>query len=64
MGDRPLVTTVTKRTVMKNVEDNLKQMDSMGIASAYANAHNIDKLTKNLEQLKDKMVEMKEVLRK
>ena len=64
MGDRPLVTTVTKRTVMKNVEDNPNQMDSMGIASAYANAHNIDKLTKTLEQFKCKMAEMKVVLKK
>ena len=49
---------------MKNVEDNLKQMDSMGIVSAYANANNINKLTETLEQLKGKMAEMKAVLKK
>ena len=45
VGTQPLVTTVTKRTVMSNVEEHPKQLDSMGIANAYANAHNIDKLT-------------------
>ena len=39
-------------------------MDSMGIAFAYANSHNIDKLTETLEQFKGQMVEMKVVLRK
>ena len=64
MGDRTLVTTITERTIVKHVEDNLKQMASMGIASAYANAHNIDKLIETLEQFKGKMAEMKVVLRK
>ena len=59
MGD-----PVTERTVVKDVEDNPKQMDSMGIASAYANDHNIDKLTETLEQFKGKMAEMKAVLKK
>ena len=36
MGDRPSVTIITKREFVKNVEDNPKQMASMGIASAYA----------------------------
>ena len=39
-------------------------MASMGIAYAYENAHNIDKLTKTLEQFKGKMAEMKVILRK
>ena len=63
-GDRRLVTTVIERTVVKNVEDNPKKMASMGIASTYANAHNINKLTETLEQLKGKMAEMKAVLKK
>ena len=46
------------------VEDNLKQLASMGITTAYTNAHNVDKLTETLDQYKGKMVEMKEVLRK
>ena len=33
MGDQSPVTTITERTVVKNVEDNPKQMASMGIAS-------------------------------
>ena len=64
MGDRPSVTIITKREFVKNVEDNPKQMDSIGIASAYANSHNIDKLIKTLEQFKGKMAEMKVVLKK
>ena len=52
MGEQPPVTTITKRIVVKNVEDNTKKMASMGIATAYENAHNIDKLTETLEQFK------------
>ena len=63
-GDRLPVTTIIDRTPMRNVEYNPKKMDSMGTASAYANTHNIDKLTEILEQFKEKMVEMKEVLKK
>ena len=64
VGTQPPVTTVTKRMVMKNVEEHPKQLDSIGIANSYANAHNVDRLLENIEQYKDKMVEMKEVLRK
>ena len=64
MGDQPPVTTVTERIVVKNVEDNLKQMDSMGIAYAYANAHNVNNPIEAIEKYKGKMVEMKEVMRK
>ena len=42
----------------------MNQLASLGIANAYANAHNIDKLTETLEQFKGKMVGMKEVFRK
>ena len=55
---------MTKRTVMKNVEEHPKELAAMGIENAYANAHNMDKLMENIEQYKGKMVEMKEVLRK
>ena len=40
IGNQPPVTTV-----VKNLEENPKQLESLGIASAYVNAHNIDKLT-------------------
>ena len=33
----PLVTIVTERTIVKNVEDNPKQLASLGFANAYAN---------------------------
>ena len=36
----------------------------MGIVTAYANAHNVDKLIETLEQYKGKLAKMKEVLRK
>ena len=49
---------------MSNVEEHPKQLASMGIANAYANAHNIDKVTETIEQYKGKMAKMKEVLRK
>ena len=60
MGNQPLVTTVTERKLVKNVEDHLKQLASLGMA----NSHNIDKLTKTLDHFKGKMAEMREVLRK
>ena len=50
--------------MVKNVEDNMKQLDSMGIAISYSNAHNVDKLIETIDHYKGKMVEMKEVLRK
>ena len=49
IGNQHPVTTVIERRVVKNVEDNPKQLASMGIANAYANSHNIDKLTETLE---------------
>ena len=64
VGTQPPVTTVTEGTVMKNVEEHPRQLASMGITNAYANAHNVDMLLQNIEQYKGKMVEMKEVLRK
>ena len=39
-------------------------MDSIGIASAYENSHNIGKLIETLEQFKGKMAKMKVVLKK
>ena len=64
MGTQPRITIVTEKTVVKNVEEDPKQMASMGVATATPNAHNISRLTETLEQYKGKMVEMKEVLRK
>ena len=64
MGIQPDITTMTEKTVVTNVEEEPKQMASMGIATAHANAHNISKLTETLDQYKGKMIEMKEVLRK
>ena len=49
VGTQPLMTTVTERTVMKNVEEHSKQLASMGIANSYANAHNVDRILENIE---------------
>ena len=64
VGTQPSVTTVTENTVVGNVEENPKQIASMGIAFAFANAHNVDRLIKTIAQQKGKMTKMKEVLRK
>ena len=64
VGTQPLVTTVTKRRVLKNVEEYHNELASMGTANAYANPHNVDRILENIEQYKGNMVEMKEVLRK
>ena len=49
MGTQPRITTVTKMTVIKNVEEDPKQTASMGVATATANAQNINKLTETLD---------------
>ena len=38
MGTQPGITIVTKKTVMKNVEEYHKQMASMGVVTATANS--------------------------
>ena len=64
VGAQPAVTTVTDRTVMKNVEEHPNELASMGNGNSYPNAHNVDRLMENIEQYKGNMAEMKEVLRK
>ena len=43
------MTTVEERTVMSNIEEQPKQLASMGIANAYANAHNVDKIIETID---------------
>ena len=57
VGTQPSVTTMIEKTMVKTVEDNPKKLDSMGIATAYANAHNVDKLTETIDHYKGKMTE-------
>ena len=64
MGTQPRFPTVTKKTVVRNVEEDPKKMASMGVATANANAHNINRLTENIDQYKGKMAKMKEIMRK
>ena len=46
------------------MEEDSKGLASISIATAYENAHNVDKLTETLEQCKGKLAEIKDVLRK
>ena len=64
VGSQLAMTTVTERTVMKNVEEYPTQLASMGIENSNANVHNVDRLMEKIEQYKGNMAEMKEVLRK
>ena len=57
IGTQPPITTVTEKTVVKNVEEDPKRLASMGIVTAYANSHNVDNLTETLEKCKGKLVE-------
>ena len=50
METQPGITTVTEKTVVKNVEEDPKQMASMGIATATANSHNISRITKTIDR--------------
>ena len=64
METQPEITIVTEKTVVKDVEENLEQLASMGIATAHENAHNISNLKETINHYKGKMEKMKEVLRK
>ena len=64
MGTQSEVTTVTEKTVVKNVEEDPVQMDSLGVATAQVNSYNVSKLKGAVDQYKDKMAQMKETLRK
>ena len=44
MGDQLEIITMIEKTIVKDVEEDPKQMASMGIATAHANAHNISNL--------------------
>ena len=59
MGTYPGITTVIKKTIVRNIEEDPKQMASMGVATATANAHNISRLIETIDQYKGKMEEMK-----
>ena len=49
MGVQLEITTVTEKTFVKDVEEGLKQMASMGIATAHENSHNISKLKETID---------------
>ena len=63
-GTQPEITTVTERTVVKDVKEDPMQMASWGVATAQVNAHNISKLKDIIDQYKGRMEEIKELLRK
>ena len=64
IGTHTKITTVTERTIVKDVEEDMMQMASWDVATAQVNAHNISKLKEIIDQYKYIMVEIKEVLRK
>ena len=49
VGTQPPMTIVTEKTFTSNVEAHPKQVASMGIVNAYANAHNVDKLIETIK---------------
>ena len=55
MGTHPEVTTVTEKTVVKNIKEDPEQMASFGIATTQVNAYNISKLKGAVDQYIDKM---------
>ena len=50
--------------VVKDVEEDLVQMASWGVAIAQVNTHNISKLKDIIDQYKGRMAEIEEILRK
>ena len=44
MGNQPEITTVTKKSAVKNVEEDPEKMASIGVATAQANAYNVSNL--------------------
>ena len=54
-GTQPEITTVTERTVVKDVEEYSVQMASWGVATAHVNTHNISKLKEIIDQYKGRM---------
>ena len=59
MDTQPEITTVTERTVIKDVEEDPVQMASWDVATAQVNAHNISKLKEIIDQYKCRIVEIK-----
>ena len=64
VGTQPEVTIVTGKTVIKYVDEDSKQMASIGVETAHVNAYNVSKLKGAVDQYKDKMAQMKETLKK
>ena len=50
---------VTKKMVVKNVEEDPVQMASWGVATTQVNSYNISKLKETIDQYKDRMAQMK-----
>ena len=44
VGTQPEVTTVTEKTVVKNVEEDPEKMASISVITAQVNAYNVSKL--------------------
>ena len=63
MGTLLEIATVTKRTIVKDFEEDPVQMASWGVATAQVNSHNLNNFKETIDQYKGRMGEMKEILR-
>ena len=64
MGTQLEGTTVIEKMVLKDVEEDPVRMASLGIATPQVTAYNVSKIKRAVDQYKDKMAQMKEILRK
>ena len=55
IGTQPKITIVTKRMVVKDVEEDMVQMASWGVATAQVNTYNVIKLKGEVDQYKYNM---------
>ena len=62
VGTQPKVVTVNEKSIMQGTNEDPQLMESISVATAQANANNIDKLMENVDQYKEKMIKMKDTL--
>ena len=62
--DHPVEIMVMEKTVLHGPNKYPKLLAMEGVASTLANAYNVGKLVEDIDQYKEKMSQMKEILRK
>ena len=63
-GDQLVAIMVIEDMVMHMIDEYPQLLTMVGLAASQANAVNVSKMVENVDQLKEKMSEMKETLRK